>query len=299
MKYNFKVAATCQYPSKNNSKIDSTSDSMTMIDLEQQMRPPPQQQQLINSVNTNKLVQTTARISNTTENKINNNDIDNNNDYTTIHNIIPNLMSEKEKKAKFVEKLVDMTCLIINVIWAELSVNPNTKVIPLKIFVRETLRRSRTSYSTLQATLFYLFRIKPQIDLITANANGVNQDNQKQQKLLATSNNNNNNPATCCRRMFLAALIVASKYLQDCNYSNSAWSKISGLPVGEINANEICFLQLIDYNLFISEDIFRRWSSFLLKHIQDTLHNEILKSEGCYQRNSNVNNRNDSRIMAN
>ncbi|CAJ0906539.1 5873_t:CDS:2 [Entrophospora sp. SA101] len=179
-----------------------------------------------------------------------------------------------------------MTCLIINVIWAELSVNPNTKVIPLKIFVRETLRRSRTSYSTLQATLFYLFRIKPQIDLITANANGVNQDNQKQQKLLATSNNNNNNPATCCRRMFLAALIVASKYLQDCNYSNSAWSKISGLPVGEINANEICFLQLIDYNLFISEDIFRRWS-------------KILKSEGCYQRNSNVNNRNDSRIMAN
>ncbi|CAJ0750712.1 15494_t:CDS:2 [Entrophospora sp. SA101] len=105
-----------------------------------------------------------------------------------------------------------MTCLIINVIWAELSVNPNTKVIPLKIFVRETLRRSRTSYSTLQATLFYLFRIKPQIDLITANANGVNQDNQKQQKLLAT---------------------------------------------------------------------------------------KILKSEGCYQRNSNVNNRNDSRIMAN
>jgi hypothetical protein len=68
--------------------------------------------------------------------------------------------------------------------------------------------------------------------------------------------------------MFLAALIVASKYLQDRNYSNRAWSKISGLPVHEINANEICFLKLIDYNLFIAEDIFKRWSSLLLTHIQ-------------------------------
>ena len=67
--------------------------------------------------------------------------------------------------------------------------------------------------------------------------------------------------------MFLAALIAASKYLQDRNYSNRAWSTITGLPIYEINANEICFLKLIDYNLFIAEDVFKRWSSLLLMHI--------------------------------
>ncbi|PKY30039.1 hypothetical protein RhiirB3_297993, partial [Rhizophagus irregularis] len=121
------------------------------------------------------------------------------------------------------------------------------KIIPLRLFLQETLRRSRTSYSTLQTALFYLFRIKPQISSTSRHSN------QSQ----------NNDPATCGRRMFLAALIVASKYLQDRNYSNRAWSKISGLPVHEINANEICFLKLIDYNLFIAEDIFKRWSSLL------------------------------------
>ncbi|CAG8830010.1 198_t:CDS:1, partial [Racocetra persica] len=34
------------------------------------------------------------------------------------------------------------------------------------------------------------------------------------------------------------------------------------------NANEVCFLKLIDYNLFITEDVFKRWSSLLLTHIQ-------------------------------
>ncbi|CAG8572727.1 5967_t:CDS:2, partial [Racocetra fulgida] len=78
----------------------------------------------------------------------------------------------------------------------------------------------------------------------------------------------NNDPATCGRRMFLASLIIASKYLQDRNYSNRAWAKISGLSVHEVNANEVCFLKLIDYNLFITEDVFKRWSSLLLTHIQ-------------------------------
>ncbi|CAG8479676.1 4943_t:CDS:2 [Diversispora eburnea] len=141
----------------------------------------------------------------------------------SILNIIPTLISEKHRKAAFVENLVDTAGLIIEVIWANFSVSPSAKIITLRVFLQETLRRS----------------------------------------------------PTCGRRMFLAALIVASKYLQDRNYSNRAWSKISGLPVNEINANEICFLKLIDYDLFISEDIFKRWSSLLLTHIQAISGTEI------------------------
>ncbi len=53
----------------------------------------------------------------------------------------------------------------------------------------------------------------------------------------------------CGRRMFLAALILASKWLQDRNYSARAWSKISGLQVSEINDNERAFLAAVNWKL--------------------------------------------------
>ncbi|CAG8498105.1 2897_t:CDS:2 [Ambispora leptoticha] len=191
-----------------------------------------------------------------------------------ILDIIPSLISEKSRKAAFVDNLVDTAALIIEVIWSHFHINPVAKIIPLKIFIQETLRRSRTSYSTLQTALFYLFRIKSHITsrAFQLPSNG-SRDQNKSCPMTPTPNSpackrDNSDPATCGRRMFLAALIIASKYLQDRNYSNKAWSKISGLPVKEINQNEIVFLKLIDYNLFISEGIFKRWSSLLLTHIQ-------------------------------
>ncbi|CAI2181949.1 19438_t:CDS:2 [Funneliformis geosporum] len=206
----------------------------------------------------------------------------NENQEFSILNIIPSLISEKHRKAAFVENLVelknyygefDTAGLIIEVIWANFSVNPSAKIIPLRLFLQETLRRSRTSYSTLQTALFYLFRIKPQISSISRRSEYPPTPTSEFPPDINQSQNND--PATCGRRMFLAALIVASKYLQDRNYSNRAWSKISGLPVNEINANEICFLKLIDYNLFIAENIFKRWSSLLLTHIQAISGSEI------------------------
>ena len=69
----------------------------------------------------------------------------------------------------------------------------------------------------------------------------------------------------CGRRMFLAALILASKYLQDRNYSARAWSKISGLNTLEINQNELMFLQAVGWRLHISEATFQRWTDLVLK----------------------------------
>ncbi|KAJ3348921.1 hypothetical protein HDU83_000977 [Entophlyctis luteolus] len=68
--------------------------------------------------------------------------------------------------------------------------------------------------------------------------------------------------------MFLSSLIVASKFLQDRNYSNKAWSNISGLPVSEINARELEFLTLIDYELFVSRDTFSNWTNLLMLKMQ-------------------------------
>lgn len=69
--------------------------------------------------------------------------------------------------------------------------------------------------------------------------------------------------------MFLAALILASKYLQDRNYSARAWSKISGLNTQEINVNEMAFLDAVNWRLHISETNFQRWTDLVLKYTSD------------------------------
>ncbi|CAG8752834.1 7979_t:CDS:1 [Cetraspora pellucida] len=126
----------------------------------------------------------------------------------------------------------------------------NSQVISLRPFIQETLRRSRISWYTLQMALFYLLRIKHKIATLEVEIT-----------------DNKSDPAACGRRMFLASLIIASKYLQERNYANSAWSKICGLSVTDINEIERRFLILIDYNLFIKDNIFNNWTNVLKSHI--------------------------------
>lgn len=127
-------------------------------------------------------------------------------------------------------------------------------VLPLRTFIQETLRRSRTSYSTLQVALYYLILIKPHVpkhDFTMEQPDDIHASRVLQ----------------CGRRMFLAALILASKYLQDRNYSARAWSKISGLATQEINQNEMAFLLAVNWKLHITDDVFQRWTEIVLKYI--------------------------------
>lgn len=126
-------------------------------------------------------------------------------------------------------------------------------VLPLRTFIQETLRRSRTSYSTLQVALYYLVKIRPHVP--------KHDFTMEQPRDNACSR-----AMQCGRRMFLAALILASKYLQDRNYSARAWSKISGLQTQEINQNEMMFLQAVDWKLHVPESIYHRWTDIVLKY---------------------------------
>jgi hypothetical protein len=127
----------------------------------------------------------------------------------------------------------------------------NKGVLPLRTFIQETLRRSRTSYSTLQVALYYLILIKPHVpkhDFTMEQPDDAHSIRALQ----------------CGRRMFLSALILASKYLQDRNYSARAWSKISGLNTLEINQNEMAFLLAVNWELHITESVFQRWTEIVL-----------------------------------
>lgn len=70
-------------------------------------------------------------------------------------------------------------------------------------------------------------------------------------------------PLLCGRRMFLAAIVVASKFLQDQTYSNRTWSKISGLATREIEQLERIFLHTIHYNLMVDTAQWTRWTQEL------------------------------------
>ncbi|KIW09323.1 uncharacterized protein PV09_00232 [Verruconis gallopava] len=170
----------------------------------------------------------------------------------------PTLIRQSERKGQFVECLVDSATQMVEVIWP-LSVphcpseSGRSGVLPLRTFIQETLRRSRTSFSTLQVALYYLILIKshvPKYDFTME---------QRDDSLSSRA-------LQCGRRMFLAALILASKYLQDRNYSARAWSRISGLKTEEINTNEMAFLKAVNWKLHVPEGLFERWQDILIKY---------------------------------
>jgi hypothetical protein len=150
----------------------------------------------------------------------------------------------------------------------------SAKVVSTAQFVREILKRSKTTYSTLQAALYYIFRIKA----------SVTEHMVRRQAAFPMEKPAPKDCIFCGRRMFLAALMVASKFLQDRTYRNSAWAKISGLTTAEITFSEMTFLQLIDYQLFISKNTFDRWQYVLSSHINQLM--TTLHARGHHSMNS-------------
>ena len=149
----------------------------------------------------------------------------------------------------FVEALVDSAVLIIETIWPKFQHEKHSRM-PLRKFIQETLKRSRTSYSTFQVSLYYLILVKQH-------------DNQSNLK--------------CGRRTFLSSLILAGKYIQDRNYNMTAWSKITGLSVTELKHNEIEFLKCVDWKLYIPHDVYTKWSDILITSAtEDDYDNNII-----------------------
>ena len=65
--------------------------------------------------------------------------------------------------------------------------------------------------------------------------------------------------------LFVTSLMLSSKYLNDRNASNSAWSKISGIPLESLNIMEMKLLSVIEYKLHVEVDLFDRWIKFLFQ----------------------------------
>lgn len=61
-------------------------------------------------------------------------------------------------------------------------------------------------------------------------------------------------------RIFVTSLILAESFNNDAVHSISTWSRICGMQKDEIIAMRIEFLNVLDYQLFISELNYKKWT---------------------------------------
>lgn len=163
--------------------------------------------------------------------------------------------STHQERAFMIEKLVETYANVINSIWNPKAYeNTSTQVVPTHKFINEILKRSNATFSTVQVSLFYIFRVKKVIQYRLKERKG--------------------DLVGCGRRMFVASLMLASKYLHDTNQPNKNWAQLTGLSLNEINAAEMAFLSLIDHRLFVSKCTFETWYTQLNGHIQKSFKRE-------------------------
>ena len=66
-------------------------------------------------------------------------------------------------------------------------------------------------------------------------------------------------------------MLVSIKYNEDDYFSNKFYAKVGGVSINEIDTLEYAFLILIDFKLYVSEELFQKYSDY----IQNTNLNEI------------------------
>ena len=67
-------------------------------------------------------------------------------------------------------------------------------------------------------------------------------------------------------KLFLSSIIIAVKYNEDFYDDNNYFAKVGGISLSEINSLEKEFLNLINFGLYVSSDIFEKYHKYLKKY---------------------------------
>jgi hypothetical protein len=65
-------------------------------------------------------------------------------------------------------------------------------------------------------------------------------------------------------RILFASILLAIKINEDEFFTNSYYSKVAGIYLWEINRIEYDFTKLIDFNFFVSKDLFEKYKALLI-----------------------------------
>ncbi|KAI9314105.1 hypothetical protein BX666DRAFT_499050 [Dichotomocladium elegans] len=162
----------------------------------------------------------------------------------------------------YVEALLDIMTKMVDLMWKGIYLDVNLPLPPspsssMRGFIREVLKRSQTTWTTAQMAVQYLFQTQDAIRSHVQRHRGAT-------------------IICCARRMFLASLIVASKFVQDKTYRNSAWATIARLPVQEVNLAERVFLELNQYQLYVSSKMYDDLHRVLCNNVAQALHQPVV-----------------------
>jgi len=114
--------------------------------------------------------------------------------------------------------------------------------VPIKAYLERIVKYSPCTSETYILALIYIDRII-----------------QKRSDFFITSLN--------VHRLLITSVLVASKYFDDVFYNNAHYSRVGGITGREMNALELEFLRLIDFNLNVSLEVFHCYSTELSKHL--------------------------------
>lgn len=106
----------------------------------------------------------------------------------------------------------------------------------LSTFVRAIVERGNVSHSTLEASVVYLIYLARRSEPV---------------------------PLHCFRRLWLSSLILASKFLEDQNYTLRAWCHLSGLSMKELKSNEMAVLDALNFDLCLDDNTLSNVSALM------------------------------------
>jgi hypothetical protein len=64
-------------------------------------------------------------------------------------------------------------------------------------------------------------------------------------------------------RILFTSILIAIKYNEDIIYDNLFYSKVAGVTTKELLVLENSFLDIIDFDLYVSNDIYKKYSEYL------------------------------------
>ena len=92
-------------------------------------------------------------------------------------------------------------------------------------------------------------------------------------------------------KLILGSMIIASKFNEDEQYTTKFYSKLGGLPIAEIAFLEYNFFFLLNFNLFVKDELYKKYSDYISSadSEEDEYENDNSKEDNEYDEKNNEN----------
>jgi hypothetical protein len=129
----------------------------------------------------------------------------------------------------------------------------------LKLFIETLLKTSKSSFSIFKLSILYLYKLNKK--LREPAILNIFKTNLSQKNILSME------PMSQAKLLFVVILMLAFKYTEDHCYYISAWSKATGIKSDIIHKVEVTVLNILDHNLFVSQERFESFSNRIIQKI--------------------------------